>query len=41
MKAAQEWINRTILADPNTLEFFSRISASNTPASTTAAPAFT
>ena len=30
MKANQEWINRTILADPNTLEFFSRISASNT-----------
>ena len=29
MKADQEAINRTILADPNTLEFFSRIAASN------------
>ena len=29
MKADQEAINRIILADPNTLQFFSRISASN------------
>ncbi len=29
MKADQEAINRIILADPNTLEFFSRIAASN------------
>ena len=30
MKANQEALNRIILADPNTLEFFSRISASDT-----------
>ena len=30
MKKYQEALNQTILADPNTLQFFSRISASNT-----------
>ena len=30
MKKYQEALNQTILADPNTLQFFSRIAASNT-----------